>query len=243
MASLFYSHRRPNLSPRKVKAHAKKLTQFLFPRGYAGEFFLCGGAFKPLIDPQLKINDLDLWVRNRKSREQLVSALLENGAELVQDFVPHCIKLQKDDVTVEITYHNVNDGSVTDIIEGFDLACSAIGVRYDSGRIHDATISKGLLRSLEKKITLLQEGFVDRVREDHSPSLLRSIDRMKLFASDAGFEIDTESNDQLWHLFETAYDEDEKQQSLDLYMETTVAYKSRCDAEILQRANSCVLHS
>ena len=41
---------------------------------------------------------------------------------------------------IEVTYHNVNDGTLEDIVRGFDLACSAIGVRYEDGRVREVYV-------------------------------------------------------------------------------------------------------
>jgi len=242
MKFLFKADWEKKVSPRKVKAHARKIFQSLFPKGYPGEIFLCGGAFKPLFDERLKINDLDLWVRNRKERERLVAALIDGGAELVHDFVPYCMKFMKDGQAIEITYHNVKDGGIPDIVGGFDLGLSAIGAAYRDGAIREVYISDALKKTLEEKTVLLQNSYIPRVREQHPVSLLATVDRMLKFADDIGYSVDPAA-EECWEIFEHVYNDEEKQKSLEIYQEIMVDYKSRSNTVLLDRATDLVLSS
>ena len=59
-------------------------------------------------------------------RERLVDHLIACGAELVHDFKPYCIKFKRRGQLIEITYQNVKQRPISEIVEGFDIACCAI---------------------------------------------------------------------------------------------------------------------
>jgi hypothetical protein len=229
------------ITSQQVEAHTKRVFRFLFKKPYLGEVFLCGGAYKPLLDPKLKINDLDLWVRNRKERIRLVGALVAEGARVVHDFAPYCIKLEKEGRAIEITYQNVKSNSVPFIVQSFDLGCCAIGARYYAGKVDEIYVSRQAQMSLARKKVYLNGAFLRWVRERHPLGLLSSLDRIHRFAQDIGFSVDTESEEALWELFETEYDEAEQQKCLDTYMEIVITYKSRHDTNILRRASNALM--
>lgn len=79
---------------RAVRRQAAVLLKPIFDRPFADEVFLAGGAFKPLLKPGYPVRDLDLWVHDRKARERLCARLVEEGAELIQDFKPYCLNLK-----------------------------------------------------------------------------------------------------------------------------------------------------
>ena len=224
-------------SRRRVKAHAKKLFQFLFPRGFGGEFFLCGGAFKPLFDAGLKLNGLDLWVRNSAARERLVGALINGGASIVDDVESHWIRLERDGVPVVVSYRDAPDAGLGGIVGEFDIAACAIGVAFRDGAIREVQIAAQANRMLRAKAVLFQDAYLDRLRSAHDPVLLCGIDRLTALAGDTGFEPDEGSLAEAWEIFESEYDADEKQRCLDTYMETVVGLRSRCDPRIVQRAS------
>jgi hypothetical protein len=222
----------------RMRHHAQRLCHFLFPEGYDGEFFLCGGAFKPLIRKELLINDLDLWVRNRAEREKLCAALLDRGATMLRDFHPYCMKLRLDGQIVEITYHNVEDGRLEDILNTFDLAICGMGARYHRGEIAEICLSDECWETLQQREMHVLESYFCLLLEQKHPSLLRTLHRMGQAANELDYEVHLESERRLWDLFWNTYSEEERQRSRDLYFATMVPHQPPHQEHLVRRAAS-----
>ncbi len=220
----------------RIRAHAQRIFSSLFPQGYAGEVFLCGGAFKPLLKKGLPINDLDLWVRNRKEREKLCAALVARGAHLVQDFRPFCIKYKLEGRYVEITYHNVKDGALSDVVNTFDLAICAIGARYMNGRVAEAYLSEECWQAIRSKNVTVLDSYFCFVLLQKAPSLLRSLHRMGQQATELGYRVNANHERILWSIYWKDFNEEERRAAMDLYFETMVTYKGQHDEHLVRRA-------
>lgn len=229
--------RRPAVSHRRVKKHARKILRFL-SRGssYKGEVFLCGGAFKHLINTSLKLNDIDLWVRNRREREALMAELLIRGARLVRDFHPYCILFDFRGPAIEITYQNVKNRQISEIVDGFDLAGCAIAATYSHGRIVDSYINPLALSASTERTACLEKSYLNRLRTDHMPSVLRSIDRLQRFAKEVGYRASQEDIKAMWAIFFNEYSAEERQECIDVYLKTTAGYKGQHDEQLLEMA-------
>ena len=90
---------------------------------------------------------------------------------------------------------------------------------------------------------LAEKGYFQSLRAERPPSLLRGIDRMCQFAADAGYRVDPDAVHKFWDIFENDYSDAERQECIDVYLETMVRYKSRENREILDRAKGIVLSS
>lgn len=224
------------LSPQKIKRYAQRVFRFLFPRPWTGEVFLCGGAFKPLLKPGLKVNNLDLWVRDRREREKLFAHLIARGARLVRDFHPYCIRLELDGYAVEITYHNIHSGRISEIVHGFDIAGCSIGAQYKDGEVCDVYVSPKAIESTATSKVLLEDGYVHALTKKRVPTALRGIDRLQRFAAETGYAVCNEDLEELWTIFHEVYSPEEKQQAIDLYLETSVGFKEISDTNLLRRA-------
>lgn len=220
----------------RVRRHARRVFKFLFPNGYDGEVLLCGGAFKPLVKKGTRMHDLDLWVRNRREREQLCRALLDRGAVLLQDFHPYCLKFRLEGQLIEITYHNVKDGSLSDILNTFDLSLSAIGARFENGKVVEAAVHEECWRALRRdEISVLDSYFVF-IGMMKAPSLLRTLHRMGQKAAELGVSVNEEHEHRLWEIYWHDYSEEERRVAMDLYFDTMVAYKGQHDPRLVHRA-------
>ena len=222
----------------RIRGHAIKIFTSLFPKGYAGEVFLCGGAFKPLLKKGLPINDLDLWVRNRKEREKLCAALVERGAHLVQDFHPFCIKYRLEGIVVEITYNNVKQASLADVVNTFDLAISGMGVRYMNGRVVESYLSEECWQAIRGKRIAVLDSYFCFVLLEKAPSLLRSLHRMGQQASELGYKVDADHEHRLWGIYWQNFTEEERRAAMDIYFETVVTYKGQHDEHLVRRATA-----
>ena len=224
------------LFKRRVRAHAKRVFASLFPQGFDGEVFLCGGAFKPLLKPGLPVQDYDLWVRNRKGREKLCAALEKSGAHLIRDFHPFCIKFRHDGQLVEITYHNVNNGTLHDVVNTFDLSICGIGARYLNGEVVDVHVSDECWHAIRtRSVTVLDSYFIFLLLQK-APSLVRTLHRMGHQAAELGYRVDLDHEHRLWELYWSDFTEEERRAAVDLYFDTMVDYKGQHDERLMRRA-------
>lgn len=220
----------------RVRQHTEVIFREVFHGDYQGEVFLCGGAFKPLLKRGAAINDLDLWVRNKKEREKLLRFLLQRGATLVRDFHPYCLKLRLDGRIIEITYHNIKDGTLADVLNTFDLAACGLGARYEGGRVVEVQVNAECHESVRRRSMRVLTPYLCYLETTHSPSLIRTLHRMGQQAAELGFEVDVEHEHLLWEMFWKEYSEEERRTAVDLYFETMVNYKGHCDDRLVRRA-------
>lgn len=222
----------------RVRGRAYQLFQFLFPQGFDGEFFICGGAFKPLLRKGLAMHDLDLWVRNRKDRAKLCHALLSRGAVLLHDFHPYCLKFRLEGQLIEITYHNVKDGALRDVLNTFDIGLCAMGARCVNGQVAEVHMTDECWRSIRhRQVTLMDSYFIFVVMQK-APSLLRTLHRMGQKATELGYQVNAEHEHRLWEIYWQEYTEEERRMAMDLYFDTMVAYKGQHDEHLVRRAAS-----
>lgn len=222
--------------PKRAKGHAERLLKSVLSAPFPGELFLAGGAFKPLLNPERPVRDLDIWVRDRKQRERLCEHLVGCGAEMVHDFHPYCIKFQLGGQQLEVTYQNVKNRPIGEIVEGFDIACCAIAATCSNGRVTDVYVSSQAMLSVDEQQVMLTEGYIERLRRERSPDVLRSLDRLACFADEIGFEVSDEVREQLWGVYEEDYTAEEQRACVDTYLSTTVDYKGQVDFGVLRRA-------
>jgi hypothetical protein len=227
-------------SSREVIRFSERFFDLMFGRRvYEGEVFLCGGVFKRLAMQDSRPADLDLWVRNRREREQLRIELEHRGATLERDFRPYCVKFKMQGMPVEINYQNVNDRGIEVVLRGFDLGVCSVAVRYDSGRVADCHVSEEFRRSLRDRCVYLMHDLLPNLEATHAPTILRTIDRMRRAAAELGFDPCSDQERRLWELFDS-YSAAEKRQALNTYMETMVGYKGQWNAQVLRAATAAV---
>ena len=219
-------------------AHASQLFSSVMPVPFQGEIFLAGGAFKPLIKEGHAVRDLDLWVRDRRVRERLCDHLVRCGATLVRDFRPYCILLRAGAMDIEVTYQNVKDRPISEILEGFDLAPCGIAATYVDGQVTQATITPAAIKSLRDGEVLINKPFLRRLETKRTPDVLQGLDRVARFASEMGMAVPEEQRQRLWAIYEELFTHEERQACVDTYMKATVEYKGHCDVPMLQRASS-----
>jgi hypothetical protein len=216
--------------------HAQRVFEQVLGGPYEGEIFLCGGAFKPLLKRRAPVNDLDLWVRDRREREKLTQFLVSRGAVLARDFHPYCLKLRLDGRLIEITYHNVRDGQLSDILNTFDLAICGIGARYDRGRVVEVHVAEECWDSVRRRTVQLLPSCLYAAQELRCPSVIRTLHRMAQQATELDFEVDAAQEQLLWNAFWTQFSEEERRAAMELYFETTVSHKSGSDDQLIRRA-------
>jgi hypothetical protein len=221
----------------RVRSRAQQLFAFLFPRGFDGEVFICGGAFKPLLRKGLAMHDLDLWVRDGKQRAKLCQALLERGAVLLQDFHPYCMKFRLEGLVLEVTYHNVKDGNLADVLSTFDVALCAMGVRFVAGHLQEAQVTEECWQSIRAREVRLLDSYFCFIGLQKPACLLRSLHRMGQKAAELGYQVNSDQEHRLWDIYWHDYTEDQRRQAMDLYFDTMVAYKGQHDERIVHRAS------
>lgn len=222
----------------RVRLHARRVFTQLLGDTFDGEVFLCGGAFKPLLKRKAPINHLDLWVRDRKQREHLTGFLLARGAVLARESHPYCLKLRLDGCLIEISYHNVKDGELADVLNTFDLAICGIGARYKWGRVLEVHVADECWSSLRRRTVQVLSSYLCAVQELRAPSIIRTLHRMGQEASELDFDVDVAHEHLLWDTFWNQFSEEERRAAMELYFETTVSFKGACDERLVRRAMS-----
>ena len=220
----------------RVRLRAQHAFEQVLGPGYDGEVFLCGGAFKPLLKRGAGMNDLDLWVRDRKEREKLTRFLLARGAVLARDFHPYCLKLRLDGRLIEITYHNVRDSALADVLNTFDLAICGVGARYEKGRVAEVHVSDECWQAVRSRTVQVLPSYLCALQALKTPSLIRTLHRMGQQAAELDFQVDVAQEHLLWEIFSNDYSEEERRAAMDLYFETMVSYKGICDENLVRRA-------
>ncbi|MFZ4763309.1 MAG: hypothetical protein ACOYMN_00030 [Roseimicrobium sp.] len=185
---------------------------------------------------QLPVHDLDLWVRSRKEREKLCRALLRRGAVLLQDFHPYCLKFRLEGQLIEVTYHNVKNATLRDVLHTFDIAVSAIGCRFQGNSVAEAAISDECWEAVRRREVRVLESYFCFLDVTKAPSLLRTLHRMGQKAGELGYKVHESHEHRLWEAYWHDYSEDERRAAMDLYFDTMVAYKGQQDTRLVHRA-------
>lgn len=223
----------------RVRLHARRVLDRILGGGsYQGEAFLCGGAFKPLLKRKAPINHLELWVRDRKERETLTRFLVARGAVLARESQPYCLKLRLDGCLIEISYHNVKDGELADVLSTFDLSICGLGARYKWGRVVEVHVADECWESVRRRTVRVLPSYLCAVQELRVPSIIRTLHRMGQEASELEFDVDVAHEHLLWDTFWNLFSEEERRTAMELYFETTVSFKGACDERLVRRATS-----
>lgn len=220
----------------RIRRHAKQIFTELLGDDYDGEVFLCGGAFKPLLKRKLPINDYDLWVRDNTQRGKLVQFLLDRGATIARDYAPYCLKLRLNGRIIEITYNNVDDARLEDVLNTFDLAVCGMGARYAGRRVAEVFVSNDCWDAIRHRAVRTMPRYMCFLSIQRAASLVRTLHRMGQQATELGFEVDTAHEHALWEIFWSDFSEDERRSALDLYFETMVSHSGRFDQRLMRRA-------
>ena len=221
---------------RHLRRHAVACLKLLFPDGYEGEFFLCAGAFKPWLQEGIEVRDYDLYVRNRKDREQLHEALLARGAVLIQDFQPFCRLYRMEKHKVEVTYHNVKAGGLPEIFALFDLSIGTVGLQYRKGRLLEVEASEECWATRRDQEVRLCGLWRERLLQAKQPNPLGTIQRMPAQAERLGFGHSKADLAFLWECFESCYSKEQKEVAIDIYQRIAGEYKGEMDEALLARA-------
>lgn len=220
----------------RLRRHARRVLAFLFPQGYVGEVFLCGGAFTPLLKKGLHVHDLDLWVRNQMEREKMCAALLDRGAVLLQDFKPFCLKFRLEGQIIEVSYHNVEDASLSDVLHTFDLAISGMGARFNNGKVVETIIHDECWLSIKHRELAVMGSYRCLLMLAKTPCLLRTLHRMGQKAAELGYKVAIKDEHRLWDIYWRDYSEEERRDAMNMYFDTMVAYKGQHNDHLVHRA-------
>ena len=98
--------------------------------GSRARFFLAGGAFKTLLTGHAP-HDLDLWAASPGDRNALIGALIANRADKLERG-PFSQRFAVAGRVVNVPEVAVYD-SLESLLQGSDIAVSAVGVEYRPG--------------------------------------------------------------------------------------------------------------
>ena len=222
----------------RVRAHAQHLLDTVFPKGYQGEIFLCGGAFKPLLYRKGVVHDLDLWVRNRTEREHLTGALCEAGGTLVEDFHPFCQKFRREGRWVKVAYQDVESGALEDILDSFDLSLCGVGARYLDGAIVETEVHEEFWQAFRRRRVQVLRSYLTELGAMKTPTVLRSLHRMGQQAAELGYRVEEADEHLLWELYRDQYSEQERRAAMDMYFESVVIARGQRDEHLVRRASA-----
>ena len=215
---------------------------FLLPQGFAGEVFLCGAAFKPLLKKGLSVHDVDLWVRTVKDRAMLCRALLERGATRLPDAVhPHALKFRLEGHLIEVTCNGVEGGSLSDVVQAYELAILSMGIHYKNGEIVDTCVSDECWDAVWHRKVKVSSAYICYLAMFKPPCLIRTLHRMGQEAAELGFDVDGDEEHRLWGIYWQDYSEEERKLAMDLYFETTVSHKTQHHYHVVRRATICLV--
>ncbi len=154
--------------------------------------FLAGGAFKTLIHGGMP-RDLDLFCPDAASRQDLIAALHQRGAQMVRDNPPYQAALTLDGLLVEVAYDTTKP-TLEERLACSDLALSAVGCEFGS------TLNRALVHPLarvsvsERQVLLLKPLM-------NWKYALYTLERMYRYAEELGFSVPAEEEAHVWATF------------------------------------------
>ncbi len=221
---------------KRALEHAGRLLGAVSDIPHPGDIYLAGGAFKPLMGSSKPVRDLDLWVKNRWAREAAAAWLLDSGFILERDFQPYCQVFRKDGQVVELTYQNLKEGGIQDVIEFFDLGTSQIAVKVTNGRACEIFTTPDFWESQQSRIVRISRSHWHRLGNEHSPTMVLSLHRMESCAAELGWDYDRSQQDEMWRMLAEDYTVEEATGALALADEILGEYKNHSEAPSLVRA-------
>ena len=156
-------------------------------------FFLAGGAFKTLLTGRPP-RDLDLWAPSPEDRALLRATLLDRGAEPLER-QPYSESFRLGAHVVELPL-KTEPATLEERLQRFDLALSAIGAECRPGDRWRAVIHPLAQTSVARRQVLLLD---ELPNWRHS---LGSLERMRRYAGELGYEVPAAEERRIWSLFE-----------------------------------------
>lgn len=156
--------------------------------------FLTGGAFKTLLSGHPP-RDLDLWAPTPSDRDLLVQSLQSRGAEPLERGT------FADVFSVGGRVVEVPDKAEPDVLElrlqRADIAMAAVGVEYRPGGHWRAVVDPLALLSIgQRQVLLLRKPL------RNWKYALATLERMRRYADELGFEIPPTEEREVWKVFE-----------------------------------------
>ncbi|MBK7535750.1 MAG: histidine phosphatase family protein [Myxococcales bacterium] len=180
-------------------------------------FFLAGGAYKSLLTGRPP-RDLDLWAPSDHDRDLLLASLRTCGA------CPAAPRLFS--VAFEVAGrlvdvpHKVEPSTLADRLGRFDIGLSAVGVEHRPDGEWSALVHPLALESARRRQVLLLTPLVN------PKYALVTLERMRRYAHELGFEVPASEEDRIWAIFE-AQPPEGRQGMIDRFERT-----ARCDQRV-----------
>lgn len=162
-------------------------------RDFDGEVFLAGGAFRTLLTGEAP-RDLDLWAPDDANRAGLIAWLARRGATVERDHPPFQTAFRCGRHRVDVPYA-VGTPRLADRLARFDLGLSAVGVRWQDGRVTEAVIDPCAVRSVEARAVLLLRPL------RNASYLLNTVERARRYARELGFALPDSEEKFLWETY------------------------------------------
>lgn len=155
-------------------------------------FFLAGGAFKTLLSGRPP-RDLDLWAPSQNDRDALLSVLAERGARSLRTG-KYNQAFELAGRIIEVPY-NVEQSTLEERLEHFDIGLSAVGVEHQSDGSWRACIHPLAKESERRQEVLLLKPLVNWKH------CLMTLERMRRYANELGYTVPPEEEAEIWKVF------------------------------------------
>lgn len=221
---------------RKALDHARTLLGTISPRPFPGDLYLAGGVFKSILTEGVEVRDVDIWVKNRAAREAAAEWLQVAGFALEKDFHPYCRVFRRQEQVIEITYENLKEGGIHEVLESFDLGPCQIAARVSNGRADDLYATPDFWESTSSRTIKVARGYWHGLKVGHSPKLLLTLHRLGNWGDSLGWQRDHGQITAMWRMFIEEYSPAEARLALALAEEIIGGFKGEPDAPILERA-------
>lgn len=156
--------------------------------------FLAGGAYKTLLSGRPP-RDLDLWAPSKHDRDALLQALQGRGARALAPR-PFGDAFEVAGRVVEVP-HAVAPTTLDERLGRFDIALSAVGVERRPDGTWLASIHPLAHESVRRREVLLLKPLVNW------RYALTTLERMRRYAAELGFESPVEEEAEVWRVFES----------------------------------------
>ncbi len=218
MHILFKNHHFDNLPAHLNTINEKDVLDFIqrkmawtFGTECQARFFVAGGVFKE-ISTGNESDDIDIWCPSEDDMNKLVRHLMFRGAEELdkRDYTVACnLDGNIIEVKKKFTYPTLES-----VLSRFDIGLSAIGAEYDGRGGWKAKLHPLVNKSLKRKQILLLKPLVNWKFG------LSTLERMRHYAKEFGFESPEEEEEEVWTLFYKQSEEMQKEM-LRLFQQTS----------------------
>jgi hypothetical protein len=182
------------LEEQRVLEFARPLLDTTIGLDFPGRVLFAGGAFKSLLHGR-PAHEVDLWASSEADRRALLSHLSSCGAVEQPGARAFGQAFALGSLTVDVPYR-VEPGNLNDRFERFDLALSAIGVEFDSGRLR-IEVHPAAREAVRRREVLFLKPLVNW------KYAFSSLERARRYAAELAYSLTTETEQVVWNTYDS----------------------------------------